>query len=163
MKGISTDTFRRGKINASLFLAVIIFFFLLFLEYFSDENEAYETLCTDIRELLYRMIELQNDIKRNIVTITEAIDSRIAGKIGDLIELMRSSLNNLEDSVPGKEIKKNINISQQKNEALGYLSPFSPTSTHKFSIMLNKLEKTWQIWEDQIQQKVNEAISSASQ
>jgi len=162
MRGIRTDIVRQGKSNLSLFLTFIIFFFLLFLEYFSDENEAYETLCTDIRDLLFRLTDLQKDINNQAITITGTMNGKIGEKIDGLIQTLNDALNLLATRVPGKEIKKTITISSQKDDALSYLASFSPLSTYDSSILLEKLNNTENIWKSQIQQKVNEAISNAT-
>lgn len=158
MKGINAATFRPKKINISLFLTVLIFCCLLFMEERTEEEAACISLFMRLGALHDRLRNLQNDVERKVPN-AEVIED----KIKSLIEMIENAIKELEDKLPPErgKIRKDISIFSQVNEAEHYLSSFSRQSTYDSDTLLQSLGQVENVWRVKIQTKVNEAIASA--
>lgn len=156
------NTLELKKINISFCLIVLIFYFLLFMgppEFGYEEpleEEAYENFCGDLECLLNNLLKLRTGIDKCKTNHTEAPDERIE----NLIQMVESAQMHLKNNVPNGMIEKSISILSQVCEVQSSLFCFSKQNSYSSDelwVLLNKVEE---IWKEQIQKKITEAILS---
>jgi predicted RNase H-like nuclease (RuvC/YqgF family) len=147
-----SEQHRRGKMDISSFLAVIIFYCLLFMEPDPAAQKAYNKLGLDLGDMYKSLRKLQKNIcTQNIAN--KVVDGRINTIISE-VKSARESLGRKDEKV----VRKDISIAGLVKNMKKDIAVFSPSinySSGELDALLNGIEN---VWKNKIKMTFDEAM-----